>query len=671
MGWLSQLTTATLFLASFSLHKTPEAPKADKESITEVRFNTKIQDPYRWMENSDDNRLAEWIEAQNNHTIDYLEKSKLAELIKELEPNIKKYELPSSEHKQVLNLIKNRFRYLNHSPYQFFSRTFSQDKQLWKSPSGRYQISTHSPTGSDLKQLEIIDSRTETRLSDIINVKFAQVYWMPDEKGFLYITDRDGRMGHTSAAIFYHRLGQTQPNDKLIYKANSPRTGISLTPYKDQWLLWTEDDNTTSIFEFEIKNSRSPSDISGHITRTIIEDVTGELTPFQFVNNYLYLIDYRKHAMGHVVALNLLDGQFQDIVEATELSLIDAIHTDKSIFLNYIENTSSKLMHYDHNTKKLSHINLPHVGSVILLSDIEDGLRFALSSYIEPISIWDYDIKTNKIKLVYKLPGPSIKLSATRVFYKAHNKKSVPIWIVSQADVSLTKNTPMILRGYGGFRISPLPFYNPRNTPWYKRGGAIAYVTLPGGLEYGEDWHKAGSLLNKTNVFKDFAAAARHLTSKKLTSTKKLIASGGSNGGLLVGAMITQYPQLFKAAVPEMGVLDMLRYPQYTAGKWWVSEYGDPNDAKQFKNLLSLSPYHNLKQKNYPSTLVLTADADDRVVPAHSYKFAAKLQATGKGSGAKLLYTEKWGSHNSSGSIDEYIKYQAVRLAFMMNEVNM
>ena len=319
--------------------------------------------------------------------------------------------------------------------------------------------------------------------------------------------------------------------------------------------------------------------------------------------------------------------------------------------------------------KELKQIKFEESGS-IFFNKVKKELHVVHTHYNVAPTVWKVDHNKNIFTLVKETESP-FPMDAYKIYYTAHNGKKVPIWILKKSDVVLSNKTPCYIYGYGGFRVNLLPAYNEEYLPWLKKGGCIAFVTLPGGLEYGENWHKEGAGLNKINVFNDFANAARTLYMSQVSSPDKAGIGGASNGGLLVAATMNLYPKLFQAAVPEVGVLDMTRFELFSGGKWWTKEYGTRYIKKDFHNLFNISPYHQLKPNKYPHTLVITSDLDDRVVPSHSYKYAAKLQELKPWDRVAFLYTRKLSSHSrKSGTINERIKYLSYKWSFLNKTLN-
>ncbi len=631
-----------------------------REYLFESRFGIVTRDPFRWMENPDDRELSLWIEAQNAATKAYL----AGEL----------YEQVASELRASLGLEAERSaaRIMADSrrgqEWQHTMRRFRPDLEsgqessiLAMSPQSSYYVQMRSDSSSDLRLLQVVDADTGQLRQDVLRVKFAQVVW-EGEESFLYVTDRDGRIGDTRMAIFRHIVGTSQPEDQLLYQEEERGTSISLFRSGERWLLFRGKGYGTSIGEIDLETG---------VVTPILPHAPGMLSRIGGDGETLYMINYRNAPLGEISQLDLRSGAITPVMPQQEHAIDRALVKGSSLYVTLVEDTASRLVRYDMESQEVRDIDLPFAGTVYLF-DVGSVVLVFIGSYSRDFALWSYDPAADEMSLIFDgepLPGD---LESFRTYYRAHNGQRTPIWIVKSKDVELTPDTPVLLSGYGGFTVNTMPVPDPRSASWFERGGVRAYVTLPGGLEYGEPWHQAGMLHNKSNVFRDFAAAARHLIAMGYTSPGRLAAEGGSNGGLLVGAVINRYPELFRAAVPAVGVMDMTRYSLFTGGKWWVSEYGDRNNEADYRNLLSISPYHNIRARAYPSVLVTTADFDDRVVPAHSFKYAARLQAMQQGPNPILLHTKRWGSHSSfSGTPDERIKGMALTWTFLMKELGM
>ncbi|MCG8418136.1 MAG: prolyl oligopeptidase family serine peptidase [Proteobacteria bacterium] len=632
-----------------------------REYLFESRFGVFTHDPYRWMENPDDPELTDWIDAQNAATLAYIG----GPLYQQVADEIREILQPSRELSAARTMIRSQLQERWQTTLRKYRPQLPDERQdsiLANSPSGSYYVQLVSDSNSDLQRLEIVDTSSGLRLPDVLSVKFASVYWDEDERSFIYVTNRDGRIGHVRPAVFRHVLGTSQPQDTLLYQEEEAGVSVGLVRLGTRWLIFRGKGNGIGIGELDFE--------TGTVT-SILEYAPGGITPFYDEGDILYVINYRNAALGEISTLDLRNGALTPVMPEQEHAIDRATKAGSSLYVTLIRDAASRLVRYDMESGELRDIALPFDGTAYVF-DGGDAVYVYLGSYSRSFSLWSYDPSLDQLSMVFDGAPLPFELESFRTYYRAHNGQRVPIWIVKRPDVELTPDTPVLLYGYGGFTINIMPGLSRTSMPWYQRGGVRAYVTLPGGLEYGEPWHQAGMRHNKSNVFEDFAAAARHLIDKGYTSRERLAASGGSNGGLLVGAVINRYPDLFRAAVPAVGVMDMTRFSLFTAGKWWVSEYGDRNDRDDYINLAAISPYHNIRHVAYPSVLVTTADFDDRVVPAHSFKYAARLQARQRGQNPVLLHTKRWGSHSSaSGTLDEQVKGLALPLAFLMKELDM
>ncbi|MEM9102242.1 MAG: prolyl oligopeptidase family serine peptidase [Pseudomonadota bacterium] len=637
---------------------------AERRIVIEKKFGEFHQDPYRWMENTHDPALVKWVEQQNTITKNYLAGDQVDELKVEFQQILYGNLLTVQERSSQLDgSEKQRQRLEKFKTLQQKLLPFDQRQQdnafTLNSPRDIYYVNYGSDSGSDFSRLEIFERETDKKMSETLMVKFPQVVWI-DDQSFLYVTAQDGRLADYRSAIYRHTVGQKQPNDQLIYREEGVGATVNILQTENAYFLWRQYEDKVAISRFDIGTGEH---------ETLIDMTEGLRWPFYIDNEKFYVITYDEAPKGKIVSIDQKTGVISTIIPEQEYAIDYAEKVNDEYFVTYIDHVASKLMRFNLESETVENIPLPYEGSARVFYD-GSGLVLVMQSYSKGLSWWDYNDEKQEWELSFQEPT-DISLESFRTYYKAHNGQDVAIWIVKAKETRLTPDTPMEIYGYGGFTVNLMPRYSLTSVPWYKRGGVRAIVTLPGGREYGEDWHKAGMRENKSNVFADFAAAAKHLITKGYTSSERLVATGGSNGGLLVGAVVNQYPQLFRAAVPAVGVMDMTRYQYFTAGQFWISEYGDANIRSDFFNLKSISPYHNIKGYRYPSVLVLTADFDDRVVPAHSYKYLAKLQYKNRSNNPALLLSSKWSSHGVRGTLSENVDYYALRLAFMLKELGM
>lgn len=649
-----------LGLSSYAFADAHEQEKPRRDKLFEEHFGKKVPDPYRWMENADDPDLVEWVESQNEHAKFYLRGDLYEEITQEVN-QIFQPQLRATANHQVIQLMQQQNVLTTMQKWRPEVSVNLTKPQTSYSPNHEYYVQMTSDSGSDLQRLEVYNNFTGEKLSDVLMVKFAQVIWEADDASFIYVTNRDGRLGDYRPAIFRHVIGTSQPDDELIYLERERGVGLSMLELDGRYFLVRQAGYDGGISEIDIA--------SGKVTE-IVEQTAGLQWPFSIEGDFLYVVKYGDSPMGSIVRIDIHTGEMVTEMEELAFAIQGVRKFGDDYYMTVLDDAISRLFIYRGASQEIEEMSLPAEGNAIVFGGI-GALYIYITSYSQPDRYWLFNEQTKSWDLVFEGQPLDFELDSFRTYYTAHNGQQVPIWIVKAKDTELTSDTPVRLYGYGGFAVNILPRFDQFSMPWYKRGGVTAYVTLPGGLEYGEEWHQAGMLHNKGNVFRDFAAAAKHLIDSNYTSPSHIVASGGSNGGLLVGATINRYPHLFAAGVPEVGVMDMTRYQLFTAGKWWVREYGDRDIKTDFKNLYSVSPYHNIKDINYPAMFVMTADFDDRVVPAHSYKYAARLQHHNQSDKPILMHSERWGSHGGHGNIERYVEYHALRWTFMMKALGM
>ena len=384
-------------------------------------------------------------------------------------------------------------------------------------------------------------------------------------------------------------------------------------------------------------------------------------------------MSFLKQDMGEIVTYDTAARKFATVVSARDVPLDKAVLIGKDLYLTYVRNGAHELVRFELGSGTMRLIDLPAQGSVeVTGADSSGEVGFKLQTYTAGADTYAYNPNTGGVRLVKEGERPDVALDATLVTYTPYEGWTAPIWVVKRQDIGLSPETPMYLYGYGGFRTNILPSYDSVYLPWLRRGGAVAFVILPGGLEYGEAWHRLGMLENKRNVFDAFARAAKTLIKKGWTKPQKIAIGGASNGGLLAAATAFYYPTLIRATVPEVGVLDMTRFSLFTGGSHWIAEYGDRDNAGDYRYLISISPYHNLRKGlQHPATLVVTSDQDDRVVPAHSYKFVARMQATLPGVRALLHVARGTGHGVLWATPEENVRTASIIWSFIMAELGM
>jgi prolyl oligopeptidase len=532
-----------------------------------------------------------------------------------------------------------------------------------------------SDSNRDLMFLKIKDTAADLFLKDSMMVKFAAVFWETDES-FLYTVEPDGRLGANRSQIRRHIIGQTQSNDKILFEAEKSLQNITLYRLNDsnesnRFLMIEEDSSekisvTLSIFDAKFQS------------RTLVgQKIESAVSLIGIRDGKSYFTTFLDAPFGQILTVDLVTGERNTLFKSDKYAIDVALMNHSSIFMTQLdESVMHILSQFTFDSDKISDpksIVLPFAANVEMSLDDKDNLKVSLQSYSRPATGWTLALGSEKLVKSTRAKPVQINLISRRVFYTAPNGKLAPIWLVYKKGVELNPLTPVLLYGYGGFGVNILPRYAVRESriSFFRRGGVMAFVTLPGGQEFGENWHQLGNLLNKRNVFDAFAAAGKQLIAYGFTSTPKLACNGGSNGGTLIGATINKYPELFKAAIPQVGVMDMTRFSVFTAGKFWVSEYGDSHKKADFYNLLSYSPLHNLKAQKYPATLVMTGSDDDRVVPMHSYKYAARLQELGLSDTPLLLHTDIGGSHGRSATEAEKVRKATNFATFLIQELQM
>lgn len=620
-------------------------PPTDREWQYEWTFGNWAKDPYRWMENRDTPELYTWVKQQNEHTKSVLSGALYAEMKSEFQ-NIFGGEAESIQDEDFVidDIIKGR-----RSPAGVTSQRTS--------PGGQYELDYSGSERGDFSVVKITDTTTGKPLNEILYVKFDNFIWDDGDRSFVYQTDSDGRMGNAYTGIFRHTIGTSQLDDQLILEAARPDTWLDLRKTGKKYLL-IESDEVTTVSEF---------DLTRRSRRVIVTGLKNRFVEVELTENELIVISDDKEDLGEVLSISLADGNVTTLVAASPLPLDSAVKSDNTFLLTYIKDTAHELVYFDLDSKSATKVPTPGIGRVRLGGTDSGKFLYSYNSFTENSSSWSFDPETVTTALISAAKPTEIELESQRIFYTAHNGHQVPVWIVKKKGLSASPDSPAYLYGYGGFSVNILPGLSRDLMPFLKRGGIYASATLPGGLEYGEAWHRAGARHNKLNVFRDFAEAAKALVATGLTSHDHLAIGGVSNGGTLVGSTLSLYPELFKAAVPQVGVLDMTMFQDHTGGKWWKSEYGNAKIRADYNYLLKYSPYHIVPDRKLPHTLVMTGDLDDRVVPSHSYKFAARTQALKNNPSQALLYTQRYGSHSPySGGSRSVVEGLATKWTFIL-----
>jgi prolyl oligopeptidase len=661
-------------------------PNTKKGDVVDSYFEQPVADPYRWLEDDLSLETGEWIKAQNEVTFDYLSNIPFRkQLKKRLETlwNYEKVEAPHKEGKYTYfsknNGLQNQFVIYRQQgdgeaevfldPNQFSEDGTTSLAQLSFSKNGTIAAYSISEGGSDWRKIIIVNAETKEQMeAPLIDVKFSEISWKGSE-GFYYSSYDKPKGSELSAKtdqhkLYYHKLGQPQSKDKVIFGGTEEQKhryiGGQVTE-DDKYLVIS---GATSTFgnDLYIKDLTKPDSQ----LVTVIDNFDSETYVIENVDSKLFLVTNLNAPNQKIVtvdASNPTSEHWLDFIPETK-NVLSPSTGGGYFFAEYMVDAISKVYQYDYQGKQIKKIQLPGIGSLSSLGGKKEDktLYYSFTNYKTPTTIYSYDADKGESS-VYRKSGAKFNPDnyvSNQVFYTSKDGTKIPMIITYKKGVELNGKNPTILYGYGGFNVSLTPRFSITNAVWMEAGGVYAVPNLRGGGEYGQDWHNAGTQLKKQNVFDDFIAAAEYLIKNKYTSSNYLAVRGGSNGGLLVGAIMTQRPDLIKVALPAVGVMDMLRYHTFTAGAGWAYDYGTSEQSKEmFEYLKGYSPVHNVKAGvHYPATMVTTGDHDDRVVPAHSFKFAAELQAKQAGNSPVLIRIETNAGHGAgtpvSKTIDQY-----------------
>ena len=669
--------------------KYPETKQVD---TTDTYFGTDVKDPYRWLEDDKSAETAAWVKAENEVTFGYLEKIPFRKELKERLEKVWNYEKISAPFKEG-----NYTYYFKNNGLQNQSVLYRKDKggkeELFLDPNtfssdgttslsavefskdGSLVAYSISEAGSDWNKIVILNAITKEKLeTELVDVKFSGIAWIGNE-GFYY-SSYDKPTGSQLSAktdqheMYFHKLGTSQKEDKIIFGQNEKRRYVGGYVTEDDNYLVISAANSTYGNELYIKDLSVPNSKIVNVVNNFNSDnnVIDNVGTKLFISTDLNAPNQR---VVTVDVANPKPENWKDFIPETENVL--SVSTGAGfIFANYMKDAVSQVKQYDYEGKMLREIKLPGIGSSGGFSGKKEDteLYYSFTNYTTPGTIYAFNPKAGASK-VYEKPKVDFKsddYESKQVFYTSKDGTKVPMIITHKKGLKLDGKNPTILYAYGGFNISLTPAFSIANAVWLEQGGIYAVPNLRGGGEYGKKWHEGGIQQKKQNVFDDFIAAAEFLMKEKYTSPDFLAIRGGSNGGLLVGATMTQRPDLMKVALPAVGVLDMLRYHTFTAGAGWAYDYGTAEDSKEmFDYLKTYSPVHNVKKGvKYPATLVTTGDHDDRVVPAHSFKFAAELQAKQTGDNPVLIRIETNAGHGAGKPVSKTIEEAADIMAFTL-----
>jgi len=674
-------------------------PATTKGDVVDDYHGTKVPDPYRWMEDLDSNAVADWVAAQNAVTDPYLAalplRARLNARLTDLW-NYARVGLPHTEDGQLFyaknsGLQKQAPVYRRSGPdaeptLVIDPNTISAEgtvslSQWAPSPDAKLFAYCLAPGGADWQSIKVRDLTTGRDLPDDVQwMRFSNLSWTRDSKGFFYSRypeppkNKVMEAALSGQALYYHRVGTLQAEDILVYERRDMAhwlIGGSVTE-DGRYLLITMAEgsgNQNRLYYADLGSATSP-DVRAQV-KPVIETDDAEYAPIGNTGRVVFLRSDKDAPNRKVIAVDLVDpapAAWKTIVAEQEESLESVGLIGGRIVGQYLVDVQSRLKVFGLDGAALGDIPLPGVGTVSGMAGREDSptVWFAYSSPLAPMTIFRYDRATRQ-STAFDPPTLPVDLSGYETiagFATSKDGTRVPYFMTAKKSLPRDGGNPTMLYGYGGFSVSTTPTYRADVPAWLELGGVMVTVSMRGGAEYGEAWHKAGMLEKKQNVFDDFIAVAEHLIREKVTSSPKLGMMGGSNGGLLVGAVMNQRPDLFAVALPAVGVMDMLRYQRFTGGRFWVSEYGSAEHPEQFPFLIRYSPVQNLVAGTcYPATLITTADHDDRVVPSHSFKYAAALQAAQGCDKPVLIRVEVAGSHGYRPT-DKLIAERADQMAF-------
>ena len=675
-------------------------PLARKSDVVDNYHGTNVADPYRWLEDPDAPESRAWIEAENKLTFEHLskipERKRLLERLTKLW-DYEKYSVPFKEggkyfwfkndglqNQSVLYVAPS----LDAAPKVLLDpNALSSDGTVALSgtsidENGKYLAYGLSVAGSDWQEWKVREIATGKDLADDLKwVKFSGAAWTKDGRGFYYSRYPESKTGPSLEEanyfqkLYFHTLGDPQEKDPLIYER----------PEHKEWFMSGGETEDGKYLVIAISKGTGPQNLVYYKDLTkknskitpLIDTFEAEYANVGNDGSVVYFKTDKDAPRGKVIAIDLAKpdrANWKDVVPQSKDKLDVLTRVGDQFFCNYLHDAHTLIRVHDRTGALLREIALPGIGTAEGFGGrrIDTETFYSYGSHIEPGVVYRYDLKTGASTVFKKVKtdfDPS-KFETKQVFYPSKDGTKIPMFLVYRKGLVLDGSNPTYLYGYGGFNVSLTPSYSPSIATFLEMGGVFAEPNLRGGGEYGEEWHQAGTNERKQNVFDDFIGAAEWLIANQYTSTPKLAIGGGSNGGLLVGAVLTQRPELFGAALPQVGVLDMLRFQKFTIGWAWVDDYGSSDDAKMFPVLFKYSPLHNVRPgTKYPPTLITTGDHDDRVVPAHSFKFAATLQAAQAGPSPVLIRIETKAGHGAGKPTQKILEEAADRWAFVVKSL--
>lgn len=673
-------------------------PMTKKVDTVDVYFGQQVADPYRWLEDDNSDETAQWVAEQNKLTFGYLEKIPFREQVKKRLEQIYNYQKITRPRKWNGHYFWYKKDGLQNQSVMYYSdtlggkeielldpNTLSDDgtvalSTVSVSHDGRYLGYGIARAGSDWNELYVKEIATGKTLDDHIQwVKFSGIAWYKD--GFFYTrfpepTGGDALTGeNVYSKIYYHKIGDSQANDKLIYEdPQHPEWMFSVGVSDDETIMLISVAESTSgnaLYVKDLKNNGSIKRIVENFDNnySVVDNCEGKmlvLTDFGAPKYRLMAIDPAK-----------IDSKNWTVVIPEKENVLASVSVKAGkLIAEYVKDAQSHFEVYSLKGEYLHDVELPQIGTAYGFDDDKDDniTFYTMETFTSPSTIYKYDVNTNKSELYLQtdIDFDGSGYVTKQVFYTSKDGSQIPMFIVHKEGIKLDGSHKVWMYGYGGFNITLTPGFGILQSVWLEQGGIYCQMNLRGGGEYGEEWHRAGTLMNKQNVFDDCIAAAEYMIAEGYTKAGNIVLQGGSNGGLLVGAVVNQRPDLYGVSLPAVGVMDMLRYHKFTIGRHWATDYGTSEDsAEMFQYLLGYSPLHTIADKAYPATLVTTGDHDDRVVPAHSFKFAATLQEHQQGAAPVLIRIETNAGHGAGKPTSKIIEERADQLSFAFYNLKM
>jgi prolyl oligopeptidase len=706
MRSLILLTVSAAMTLSLTQSDTPKIsyPVARKVAQVDDFFGTKVADPYRWLEDSDSADTRAWIDAENKVTFDYLSKVPERARIKDRLTQIWNYERYGTPSREGSWYIFARNTGLQPQSVLFKTKSLGADPEVLIDPNtlskegtvalggvsftqdGRYMAYSLAASGSDWLEWRVRDVAASTDLPDLVKwSKFSGASWLKDGSGFYY-SRYDQPKGEALQAlnknqkVFFHKLGTGQDQDVLVYeRPDQPDWGFGADVTEDgRFLLISQSEGTDNRNRVFVRDLSKP----GSAIEPFLNDFDATYNVVGNDGDTFYVLTNKDAPRFRLVAIAkakpAADAWKTLVPEAPGKAVLEGVTmVDDQFVAIWMTDAHHAIRVYSLDGRPGAEVALPTLGSVSGLTGrrAHKEMFYSFGSFLYPTAVYRYDFAAGRSS-VFKKPSLSFdpaRFETVQVFYPSKDGTQIPMFLTFKKGLEKNGQNPVLLYGYGGFNIATMPAFSPAAAGWLEMGGVYAVANLRGGGEYGQAWYDAGRLQHKQNVFDDFIAAAEYLIRERYTSTPKLAIHGASNGGLLVGACLTQRPDLFGAALPAVGVMDMLRFDKFTIGWAWRSDYGQPDKNKaDFETVMKYSPLHNIKPgTKYPATMVTTADHDDRVVPLHSFKFTATLQAAQAGPAPILIRIETQAGHGAGKPVDKVIEERADMYGFLLRELKM